>query len=123
MKCIDCPIMKYDGKNYVCPAHPYAEGFDMYTEHEGCTARNWYQKSLVDRKNSLGRCLFQLRRGLPILETALETLKTREGYGKKLFDELMFLHKKYVDRYKFIDKELTSVLEELCRIGSEPCKD
>lgn len=47
MRCLDCKIVKYDGK-WICPAHPYAE-IDLYSVHRNCGANRWYPHYVRDR--------------------------------------------------------------------------
>lgn len=48
MKCVECKLAKFDGKNWTCPAYPYAQ-IDMYTENPECSASAWYPNCVRDR--------------------------------------------------------------------------
>lgn len=60
MKCRTCKLLKYDGRQYRCPAHPWKTDVDVYTEHPGCSAPLWYPKYVEDRVRSSQKRLEEL---------------------------------------------------------------
>lgn len=49
MKCMECKLLKFDGKVFRCPAHPWVSDINVYTEHRNCGASRWYPKYAEDR--------------------------------------------------------------------------
>ena len=120
MKCIDCKLVKFDGTHYRCPAHPYAENIDLYTEHEGCAAPVWYPKYLEDRVKSITDGVSILAVCLVELEYAVEALSHYGGYGKMVYEDVKELHSKYDSQYKKMMEEGAIMIHELERINGKP---
>lgn len=118
MKCKDCPIMKYDGETYTCPAHMYRGFINMYTETE-CRAIEWYPKYLRDQIEILIKNIRQLEDIFADTSYFFTGHRDAEGYQKLMIDELKSVHAKYVNQYNLMCKESVRLQEELHRITGE----
>ena len=123
MKCINCKLVKFDGKQYTCPAHPYAENIDLYTEHESCAAPVWYPNYLKDRITSLAEGLSTLGLCLKSLHATVNEFSHYGGYGKQMYGDLKDLHNKYDTLYNKMMEELKLSTHELERISNEKSKE
>lgn len=115
MKCKDCPILKYDGENYTCPAHIHPGSITMYTEVE-CRAMEWYPKFLRDQIDTLVYNIRQLDEILCELWGMLTSYKHADGYLKLVADDLEFIYNKYANKREIMCKESLRLQEELRRV-------
>ena len=118
MKCKDCPIMKYDGETYTCPAHMHRSFISMYTE-TSCNAMDWYPKYLTDQLGTQANNIRQLDEILVKLYGLLQSYKQAEGYTKYVVDELKSVYDRYGDRMDFMIKDAFRLREELSRIQGD----
>lgn len=115
MKCKDCPIMKFDGENYSCPAHMNRGFISMYTETE-CRAMEWYPKFLRDQIDTLINNIKQLDEILSALCGMLASYEYADGYLKSVVDDLKYVYDKYTNRRDIMSKESLRLKEELRRV-------
>lgn len=117
MKCKDCPILKFDGEKYTCPAHMHHGIINMYTEVE-CRAMEWYPKFLRDQIDTLIENIRQLEEILCELWGMLRAYKNADGYLKLVADDLESVYNKYANKNDLLGKESLRLQEELRRIKS-----
>lgn len=117
MKCKDCPILKYDGKNYICPAHLHHGSITMYTEVD-CNAMEWYPKFLRDQIDTLIENIRQLDEIMCELWGMLTSYKHADGYQKLVADDIKSVYDKYAYKHKIMCEESLRLQEELRRIES-----
>ena len=115
MKCKDCPIMKFDGENYSCPAHMHRGIITMYTEGD-CRAMEWYPKFLRDQIDTLINNIKQLDEIMCELWGMLRTYKNADGYLKLVADDLESVYNKYANKHEIMGKESLRLQEELRRV-------
>jgi len=115
MKCKDCPIMKFDGETYTCPAHMYRGTITMYTDVE-CRAMEWYPKFLRDQIDTVIANIRQLDEILCELWGMLRTYKNADGYLKLVADDLESVYNKYTNKNDLLGKESLRLQEELRRV-------
>ena len=115
MKCKDCPIMKFDGENYSCPAHMHREYISMFTETE-CRAMEWYPKFLRDQIDTLINNILQLDEIMRKLWGMLTSYKHADGYQKLVTDDLKSVYDKYTNKHEIMSKESLRLQEELRRV-------
>lgn len=112
MKCVDCKIVKFDGKKYRCPAHPYVEDIDIYTEHPNCGAMTWYPKYVFDKMRTIEENVKELDEVMPKLYILIQELHGRSGYGKLILDEIEEVYQKYTAKLIKMTEEHSELLEE-----------
>lgn len=117
MKCKDCPIMKFDGENYTCPAYLHRDGITMYTEVD-CRAMEWYPKFLRAQIDTLVENIRQLDEIMCELWGMLTAYKHADGYLKLVADDLESVYNKYANKHEIMGKESLRLQEELRRIES-----
>lgn len=115
MKCKDCPIMKFDGENYTCPAHMHQGYISMFTETE-CRAMEWYPKFLRDQIDTLVDNIRQLDEIMCELWGMLTSYKRADGYLKLVADDLKSVYDKYANKHEIMSKESLQLQEELRRV-------
>lgn len=115
MKCKDCPMLKYDGETYTCPALMYRGIITMYTEVE-CIAMEWYPKFLRDQIDTLIENIRQLEEILREIWGVLRTYKNADGYLKLVADDLESVYNKYANKHNLLGKESLRLQEELRRV-------
>lgn len=112
MRCVDCPVYKYDGKRFTCPAHPYVNELDMFTNVEDCRAMKWY---LTNLKDSEERYLYRQRILILLYNYAshmLELAEKEEGLPQQIVEGTTNL-------YSMIKYELDDIDEGLAYVRSE----
>lgn len=115
MKCKDCPIMKFDGETYTCPAHMHRESISMFTETV-CKAMEWYPRFLRDQIDTLSDNIIQLDEIMSKLWVMLSSYKHAEGYLKLVADDLKSVYDKYANKHAIMCKESLRLQEELRRV-------
>lgn len=116
MKCVECKLIKFDGQKYSCPAHPYVENIDLYTEHRNCGAPTWYPHYVSDQITVIEQNIRQLDEVMPKLAKLIQELNGCDGYGNMLVDQLKAVYQKFVDRYEKMNKEHEELIAEMERI-------
>ena len=115
MKCKDCPILKFDGENYSCPALTYHGSITMYTE-VNCKAMEWYPKFLRDQIDTLIKNIRQLEEIMCELWGMITSYKHADGYIKLVSDDLESVYNKYANKHEIMSKESLRLQEELRRV-------
>lgn len=100
MKCVECKLAKFDGKNWTCPAYPYAQ-ITMYTENPECTASAWYPKHLEYQLDVANDQLTNVTVYIEILDRAIA-----EAVDKKIPDLKVNALRAYRDNAVWDKKEI-----------------
>ena len=116
MKCKDCPILKFDGETYTCPAHMHRGYISMYTETE-CRSIEWYPKFLRDQIDTLIDNIRQLDDIMSDLWGLLTTYRNADGYQKLVADDIKSVYNKYAYKHKIMGEESLRLQEELRRVN------
>lgn len=116
MKCMECKILKFDGKKYTCPAHPYHTEFDLYTAHENCRAPKWYPEYVIGHIEVLTQNINQLNKILPELDNLIKKWTENTGYGKMMRDQLELVYKDFFNRRETMCTMLKEAQAEYDRI-------
>lgn len=116
MKCMECKILRFDGQKYSCPAHPYHEDFDFYTEHSNCRAPKWYPEYILGHIEVLTQNIHQLDRVLPDLANLIRSWQEITGYGKMMRDQLELIYKDFFNRRETMKTLLAEAQTEYDRI-------
>lgn len=115
MKCKDCPILKYDGEKYSCPANTYRGSITMYTDIY-CNAMEWYPKFLRDQIDTLTTNICQLDDIMSEVWSLLTSYRSADGYLKLVADDIKSVYDKYADKREFMSQELDRLKEEIKRV-------
>lgn len=75
MKCMECKLLKFDGKIFRCPAHPWVSEINVYTEHRNCGASRWYPKYAEDRASAANEQIVELECALADAKDLVTKLK------------------------------------------------
>lgn len=113
MRCLDCKIVKYDGK-WVCPAHPYAE-IDLYSVHRNCGANRWYPSYVCDKYQCALKVLASQKLYEGVLSRALDEARTI-GVQQSLIAELEDLAARAKLRHADYAKQVDALHDEIERL-------